>query len=144
MKLPMRGTLARSEQGLVERLEPVAERLECVAFADFEDDVLDDVGVGTVSDIRQLGIEIAKGRGFLLRRRSPLEVRSDEIARIIDGKADQLVELRIISRRRARRVALDELPRGLLVANTGQAGEVEEQPVGQRQRRRGTSPPWMW
>ena len=42
------GAFAGAEEGFVEHLEPVAERLELVVFADFEDDVLDFVvrGVG--------------------------------------------------------------------------------------------------
>ena len=48
------------------------------------------------------------------------EGRRDEITRIIDRQPDQIVELRISVRRGARRVALDEAPRGLLVADAGE------------------------
>src|SRR3954449_9305000 len=56
--------LRGAEQGLVERLEPAAQRFEWVALADLEDGVLDDFAVGAGRELRKLGIEVAQRFGF--------------------------------------------------------------------------------
>ena len=84
----------------------------------------------------ELGVEVAQGFGLHCGRRTPLQLRRDEVAGVIDREADQLVELGVGFGRSAGRIALDELPRGVLVGDPGQAGEVEQQAVGQRQRLR--------
>ena len=67
-----------------------------MALADFEHGVLDDLGVGIRRQFRKLGIEIAQSVGFRLARSDGAAVSgSDEIVRIIDGEADELVELGI-------------------------------------------------
>ena len=87
-----------------------------MALADFEDDVLDVVGVRVGGQLGELGVEILQ-RGDLMRRSGARRFRvgRDEIAGVIDRQADQLVELGIALRRRARRIALDEPPGGVLV-----------------------------
>ena len=126
--------LAGAEQGLVKRLEPAAQALERVALADLEHLGLDVLGGRVGRELRQLRIEVAQGFGFHFGRRAALQLRHDEVARVIDREADQLVELGIGRGRGAGRVALDEAPRRFLVGDAGQADEVEQQPVGQRQR----------
>src|SRR5947209_18067204 len=89
------GALRGAEQGFVERLEPAAQAFERVALADFEDGVLDDLAVGLGRELRKLTIEVAQRFGFRAARWAALERWDDEIARVIDGEADQLVELGI-------------------------------------------------
>ena len=66
-----------------------------MALADLEHGVLDDLGVGIRRQFRKLGIEIAQSVGFRLAGGTAPQFRQDKIVRIIDGEADELVELGI-------------------------------------------------
>ena len=77
---------------------------------------------------RQLGVEFLQRCNLVALRRSALQRWRDKIAGVIDGEADQLVEFGIGLRRAIRGVTLDEPPRGFLVGDAGQAGEVKEKP----------------
>ena len=91
-------SLRRSEQCLVERLEPPTQRVERVPLADLEYHVLNDFSVRVGGQPSQLIVEIAQRVGFYRVRCASLEFRHDKVAGVIDGQADQLVELGVASR----------------------------------------------
>ena len=95
-----------------------------MAFAYFEDGVLDFIGGGVGSEFGEFGVEVGERGTFGLGRGTALEGRRDEISRVVDREADQGVELGIGFGRGAGGVALDEAPRGRLVADPGERGEV--------------------
>ena len=68
-----------------------------MALSDFEYLRLDVFGRGVGGQLGKLGVEVAERFGFHFSRRAALQRRNDEIARIIDGEADQLVELGSVS-----------------------------------------------
>ena len=92
---------------------------------DLEDGVLDDLTVSILRELCKLRIEVAKSNRFFHCRSAPLELWCNEIPRIVDGKADQLVKFGIVRGRAAGRVALDKSPCGLLVGDARQADEVQ-------------------
>src|SRR5438309_8663080 len=132
--------LLAAEQGLVQRLEPVAQALLAVmALADLVDVVLQSRG-GVLSALAgfvvgEEGIELAQCRGFAGRRRPPPQRGRDEPRGIIHGMSDELVQLRIAFRRQRWIVAPEEAPDRAAVADAGAAGGVEQQREADRQPR---------
>jgi hypothetical protein len=122
------GALAAAEEGFVERLEPVAEGFEGVALADFEDDVLDFVAGRVGGELGQFGVEVGQRGAFDLGRGAAVEGRGDVISGVVDGEADEVVEFGVGVGRRAGGVALDELPRGRLVADAGSEARLSNRP----------------
>src|SRR5690554_4777353 len=98
------GTEARplrlAEQHLVERREPIAQRLEAVRLADGVDLALNALGKRALRQFGETPLELGERGTLLFVRRAIALRRLDEIVEVADRVADQLIEQGMLLRRR--------------------------------------------
>ena len=133
-----------AEQHLVEHVEPVERdaRLavlgllllveERLAAADLIDDVLDRLRRGLRRQLRERVAQVGKRLALDLARLAEFFGRPHEVAEIVDGVADQGVELRMRLRRDARPVAADEAPQRLGVLRIRRRHQRQQHREGDR------------
>src|SRR5436305_391786 len=125
-------SLRRSQQRLVQRLEPVAQRREGVGLADLINDILNVLGTRPRRKLAKLRIELTQRLRLMRLGRAALERGCDKIAGIGQCMVDQPVQLRIFLGRCLGHIIGEIAPDLLLARLAHHPDQVEQQAEGHR------------
>src|SRR6185437_11865629 len=124
--------LLAAEQHLIERAEPVAQRLETMRLADLEDEVLQRLGVRRSLERGEAGGQVLERRALLVGRGAEHLGGLHPVVEIAHGIASQPVEIGMRGGGGAGHVARDEPPQHAHVLGIGGRNEIEQQAEGHR------------
>src|SRR5262245_58508587 len=109
------GPLCLAERDFVDRLEPIAQRLESVRLADLVDGVLHRFAVALSRHVLENVGERCKRRSLLAGRLAVTLLRVDEVLVVFQGVSHKPIQTGMRVRVRIRRIGTNEAPQHLAI-----------------------------